>query len=164
MDGHALELDDDSFMAYLIGGFANASSIIVGKAIGGNNPFLFRRACQLSARWGFCTALLLSIGILLFGEAAVGLFTTIDEVKVTVNDYLLWMMLFPIAGFWGLQLEGIFSGATDAKSVRDSISFALLLFLLAIWLIVPHYDNQGVWFAFVLFNRPSVFLRAHHDS
>lgn len=156
---NAILLQIHYIMAYLIGGFANASSIIVGKAIGGNNPFLFKRACQLSAQWGFCTAILLSIGMLLFGEATVGLFTTIEEVRGTVNDYLLWMVLFPIAGFWGLQLEGIFSGATDAKSVRDSISFALLLFLLAIWLLVPAFQNHGIWMAFLLFSLArSLFL------
>lgn len=156
---NAILLQIHYIMAYLIGGFANASSIIVGKSIGGNNPFLFKRACQLSAQWGFCTALLLSMGMLLSGEAMVGLFTTIEEVRSAVNDYLLWMVLYPIAGFWGLQLEGIFSGAIDAKSIRDSISFALILFLVAIWLLVPAFHNHGVWMAFLLFSLArSIFL------
>jgi len=39
-------------MAYLFDGFANASSIIVGRAVGGQNVILCKRAFSLSAQWG----------------------------------------------------------------------------------------------------------------
>ncbi|WP_240390563.1 MATE family efflux transporter [Bacillus sp. Y1] len=156
---NAILLQVQYVMAYLFGGFANASSILVGRAFGGKNSSLYFRALSLSATWGFATAILLSLLTFLFGDFIVSLFTTIHEVKNTTHGFLFWMFLFPLVGFWGLQLEGIFSGATDAKSVRNSIFFALLVFLAAIVFLVPVFGNHGVWMAFILFSLSrSVFL------
>ncbi|WP_391560569.1 MATE family efflux transporter [Robertmurraya sp.] len=156
---NAILLQVQYVMAYLFGGFANASSILVGRAFGGKNSSLYFRALSLSATWGFATAILLSLLTFLFGDFIVSLFTTIHEVKNTTHGFLFWMFLFPLVGFWGLQLEGIFSGATDAKSVRNSIFIALLVFLAAIVFLVPVFGNHGVWLAFILFSLSrSVFL------
>jgi MATE family multidrug resistance protein len=155
---NAILLQIHYIIAYLFGGFANASSIMVGRAIGGANQFLYKRAFILSAQWGLASAILLSLSIFTFGENIVSLFTTITDVKAMSKDYLVWMLVFPIFGFWGLQLEGIFSGATEAKSIRDSIALALMVFLIALWLFVPKYQNHGLWIAFVLFSLSRSFF------
>ncbi|MFC0558888.1 MATE family efflux transporter [Halalkalibacter alkalisediminis] len=155
---NAILLQIHYIMAYLFGGFANASSIVVGRAIGGRNLSLYQRAFSLSAQWGFIAAIVLFLFILLFGDNIVGLFTTIMAVKEEAIELLIWMMVFPIVGFWGLQLDGIFSGATEARSIRDSMILALIVFLLAIWLFVPNYQNHGVWFSFVVFSFARSFF------
>lgn len=102
---NAILLQIHYIIAYLFGGFANASSILVGRSIGSKNRLLYKRAFYLSAQWGFSSAILLSLVILFWGQEAVALFTTIREVQVAANDQLIWMVIFPILGFWGLQLE-----------------------------------------------------------
>jgi multidrug resistance protein, MATE family len=149
---NAVLLQIHYLMAYLLGGFANASSIIVGRAIGGRDQSLYKRAISLSAQWGFLTAIVLSLFIALLGEQVVSLFTTINEVKETALDLLFWMLIFPFVGFWGLQLEGIFSGATEARFIRDSILLALVVYLLANWLFIPQLLNNGIWLAFIIFS------------
>ncbi|WP_096200361.1 MATE family efflux transporter [Bacillus sp. FJAT-45350] len=148
---NAILLQIHYIMAYMLSGFANASSIIVGRSIGAKNQSLYKRAYKLSAQWGFISAIFLSFIMIGFGESIVGLFTTIIEVRVVTVEALFWMLVYPIVGFWGLQLEGIFSGATEAGPVRDSIVLALIMFLFALWFFVPLYQNHGVWIAFVLF-------------
>lgn len=156
---NAVLLQVHYIMAYLFGGFANASSIIVGRAIGGNNKSLYNRAFSLSAQWGLISAIGLFVCIYLFGENVVSLFTTIKEVKEAATELLVWMMIFPFVGFWGLQLEGIFSGATEARFIRDSIILALIIYLFANWLFIPNYHNNGVWLSFILFSMGrSLFL------
>lgn len=156
---NAILLQIQYIMAYLFGGFANASSIMVGRAIGGNNYQLYNRAYTLSAQWGFVSAFILSLSMYMFGEYAILLFTTITSVKEIAVTLLIWIVLFPIVGFWGLQLEGIFSGATDATSIRDSITLSLFIFLIGIWLLVPTFHNHGLWISFLLFSLSrSIFL------
>lgn len=155
---NAILLQIHYIIAYLFGGFANASSILVGRAIGGGNLFLYKRALTLSAQWGLASAIFLSITVLTFGEGIIALFTTIPAVNSLSIDFLVWMVVFPIVGFWGLQLEGIFSGATEAKSIRDSIVLALIIFLLALWLLVPSYQNHGLWIAFIGFSLSRSFF------
>ncbi|WP_404428503.1 MATE family efflux transporter [Sutcliffiella horikoshii] len=155
---NAILLQIHYIIAYFIGGFANASSILTGRSIGGKDSLLFRRAINLSGIWGLGTAVILASLILFFGGNVVGLFTSITTVRDMAIDNLVWMVIFPFVGFWGLQLEGIFSGATDAKSIRDSIFLALLVFLLIIWLFEPTLQNQGIWLAFVLFSLGRSFF------
>ncbi|MCL7746634.1 MATE family efflux transporter [Halalkalibacter alkaliphilus] len=156
---NAILLQIHYIMAYLFGGFANATSILVGRAIGGKSFLLYKRAFSLSGQWGVGSAFVLFFVILLFGEPIIALFTTLLDVRLVANDLLIWLLIFPFVGFWGLQLEGIFSGATEAKSVRNSITLALIVFLLAIWLFVPIYQQHGIWLAFVLFSLArSIFL------
>ncbi|WP_394173184.1 MATE family efflux transporter [Guptibacillus hwajinpoensis] len=157
--GNAILLQIHYMMAYLLGGFANASSILVGRSIGSKNRPLYTRAFHLSALWGVGSAAFLSLLMVLWGEEIVSLFTTIGEVQTAAYDQLIWIVIFPILGFWGLQLEGLFSGATQAAPVRDSILLALLLFLPTIWLTVPILGNTGIWLSFVLFSfGRSLFL------
>ncbi|XEC93097.1 MATE family efflux transporter [Paenibacillus tarimensis] len=156
---NAILLQIHYLMAYLLSGFANASSIIVGRAIGGRNEPLYQRAFSLSAQWGVYAAIGLAICLLLFVGPFLSLFTTIDEVKSTASEYIVWMLLYPLAGFWGLQLEGIFSGATEARSIRDSIMTSLVIYLIAVWLFIPQFGNHGVWLSFILFSvSRSLFL------
>ncbi|MFZ3589936.1 MATE family efflux transporter [Bacillus sp. DJP31] len=159
---NAILLQIHYIMAYLLGGFANASSIFVGRAIGGKNEALYKRAYILSAQWGLLTVVILAFVMVVFGNELISFFTTTTTVKEASKSLLVWMVIFPIVGFWGLLLEGIFSGATEARPVRDSIFMALLLFLAAIWWLVPIYQNQGIWVAFVIFSLGrSVFLWLH---
>ncbi|ADC51552.1 DNA-damage-inducible MATE, Na+/Multidrug efflux [Alkalihalophilus pseudofirmus OF4] len=156
---NAILLQIHYLMAYLFGGFANASSILVGRAIGENNKEVYKRAYKLSAQWGISSAVIMALVMWLLGPEILSLFTTIPEVRATAHTFLIWMVLFPIVGFWGLQLEGIFSGATEAKSIRNSIFYALIVFLLVIWLLVPVFLNHGIWFAFIIFSLSrSIFL------
>lgn len=156
---NAILLQIHYVMAYFFGGFANASSIIVGRAIGAKKASLYYRAVSLSAQWGLGTAILLAVITFAFGDYMISLFTTIPDVKEATLDYLFWILLFPLVGFWGLQLEGVFSGATDAKSIRNSIFLALIVFLIAIVLTIPVFQNHGLWMAFLLFSLSrSLFL------
>ncbi|MFD2627467.1 MATE family efflux transporter [Oceanobacillus kapialis] len=156
---NAILLQIHYIIAYFFSGFANASSILIGKGIGSGNKLLYHRAYTLSASWGLGAAILSSFIIVLFGDMIVGIFTVLPEVQVTAMDYMVWMVVFPLFGFWGLQLEGIFTGATEAGYIRNAIMLALIIFLLVVWLLVPPLENHGVWLAFVLFSLGrSLFL------
>lgn len=54
--------------------------------------------------------------------------------------------MFPIVGFWGLQLQGIFSGATEVQPLRNSMVISLIVFLISYWSFIPFLGNDGLWF------------------
>lgn len=60
--------------------------------------------------------------------------------------------------FLGFAVRRDFSGATQAKFIRDSIGVALIVFLIALWLFVPRYQNHGLWIAFVVFSLSRSFF------
>ncbi|MEW9671481.1 MATE family efflux transporter [Ammoniphilus sp. 3BR4] len=139
-------------LAYFFSGIANAASILVGKAIGSRNEGLFQRTIQLTVFWSFLASGFLVAVLFLAEEPILSVFTGIEEVKVLASDYLPWLFLYAFGIFWGLQLEGIYAGATNAKPVRNSMILSLLVFLLSVWLLLPIWGNHGLWCAFVLFS------------
>lgn len=146
-------------MAYFLSGFANAGTVLVGQAVGEKNEGLYVGTVRLTAFWGGVTAILLTAIVLLFKMPLIAMFTTIVEVQQAALQYIFWIALFPPAAFWGLELYGVFVGATLAAPVRNSLVFSLITFFICLWLAVPGMGNHGIWLAFTVFSLGrSVFL------
>ena len=146
-------------MAYVFDGFANASSIFAGKAVGRMDRDLYSRTLSLSFQWSLISAALLSVGYFLLKDAILSLFTPLESVLEAAKTYDVWIALFPLAASFGLVFYGIFTGATEIGPVRNSMFLAVLVFLAAFFTAVPAFGNHGLWLAFLLFSLGrSVFL------
>lgn len=145
-------------MAYFLDGFANAIGMLVGKSYGQKNKPLYDRMVQLAAMWGAISAILLGGLVFLFGDQLLSLFTNLKDVRLAAGDYLFWVALWPIIGFWGNQLTGVFVGATTATPIRDSMVISFVIYLAALWLAVPVMGNNGLWLAFTLFTLGRTFF------
>ncbi|WDM25158.1 MATE family efflux transporter [Paenibacillus mucilaginosus] len=156
---NAILLQIHYVMAYLHDGFANASSILTGRALGERNAVLYRRAVRLGGIWSFGLSAVLTVIVLLWGSELLTLFTGMPEVLELARQYLPWLLLYPLAGFWGLQLYGVFAGATMAGPIRNSLVFSLAVFIPLLFLTVPPLGNHGLWLSFIVFTLGrSVFL------
>lgn len=138
-------------MAYALGGFGNASSILIGRAIGANNSTLFTETIKLSARWGILSGIFLSLLLFICYPFIYPLFTSIEQVIQCILQYQGWLLLFPIVGFWGIILNGVFSGATEASQIRNSMIVSMIVFIVLVYLLMPIYGNHGLWIAFTIF-------------
>ncbi|MFB5662438.1 MATE family efflux transporter [Alteribacillus sp. HJP-4] len=147
---NAVLLQIHFMMAYVFDGLANASSILSGKAVGKKDKYLFTRTMKLGALWSFAAAAVWMLIMIFGGHVIIGLFTSIASVQETALNYSIWIVFFPLTGFWGLQLYGIFTGATCTTSIRNSMIVSLLVFLGALYFWGG--DNQGLWLAFTLFS------------
>jgi MATE family multidrug resistance protein len=146
-------------MAYVFDGFANATSILVGKAVGSKDEGLYRRTLRVSCQWAVLSSILIS-GIYFIGrEHFILLFTRIPAVIELANTYSIWIILFPLSACFGLVLYGVFTGATEAVPVRNSMMMALILYLIVQFISVPIFNNHGLWLAFIMFSLGrSLFL------
>ncbi|MEW9673847.1 MATE family efflux transporter [Ammoniphilus sp. 3BR4] len=149
---NAILLQIHFIMAYFLDGIANASSILVGRSIGQKNKVLYSHTIKLSAIWSFIASMFLASIVIVAGDFIISLFTSIEEIQRVTANYLFWVTIFPFVGFWGLQLNGVFSGATEAGPIRNSLIISLLLFLLAIWMFIPQWGNHGLWLSFIVFS------------
>lgn len=146
-------------IAYFFDGFANASSIFVGKALGSKDESMFRKIMKLSFDWSIISALLLAGIYYLFSDSLILLFTGIPEVIELAEIYGDWIILFPIVASFGFIFYGIFTGATEAGFVSNSMILAFAAYLTALYVTIPTFGNHGLWFAFIIFSLGrSVFL------
>ncbi|MQR94295.1 MATE family efflux transporter [Fictibacillus phosphorivorans] len=149
-------------MAYMYDGFANASSILTGRAIGSNDKALYRSTIKLSFQWAIISSLSISSVYFVFKDRIHLLFTSLPEVLNVVGTYEAWIIIFPIVSSFGVVLHGIFVGATEASSLRNSMILALIVFLISLYLATPGLGNHGLWLAFILFSTArSLFLILH---
>jgi MATE family multidrug resistance protein len=146
-------------MAYVYDGFSNASSIFAGKAMGANDRKLYTKTLSLSSQWAVISSVLIALLYYLFSESIISIFTTIPSVIALAEAYDQWLIFFPFAASFGLILYGLFTGATETAPIRNSMVFALLVYLLALYSLVPLFGNHGLWLAFIVFSLGrSLFL------
>lgn len=156
---NAVLLQIHFIMAYFFDGLANASSIYTGRSIGMRDKALYHQTLKLSVVWGMVTSFILS-GIYLLGKKPlISLFTQSEQVVDLALKYGKWIAAFPVAASLGLVMYGVFTGATEAAPVRNSMAASLVVFLAGVFLVVPFWENHGLWLSFLLFSAGrSIFL------
>jgi len=145
-----------SLSAYLLDGYAHATEILVGRAVGAGRRDLFDRAVRLSSELSATSAAVLAGAVVFLGPFAIRLLTDLPPVRVVASAYLPWAAVYVLLSFAAFQLDGIFIGATGTRAMRNASVFSFLGFLLLSWVLVPLGGNTGLWTAFLGF----VILRA----
>lgn len=138
-------------MAYLFDGFANASSILVGKSVGANDRALYDKTLTLSRQWAVVMACVIAAGYFFFKVPILSLFTNLPQLLDVTLQYADWLVLYPFAACFGLVIYGVFTGATEIAPVRNSMLFAMILFVAVQAAVIPIWHNHGLWFAFIIY-------------
>jgi MATE family multidrug resistance protein len=138
-------------MAYFFDGFANASSILVGKAVGSNDKKLYKKTLSLSRQWSVITAFTIASTYGLFQEHIIGLFTNLPSVIELSTMYGAWLMIYPFAACFGLVIYGVFTGATEIAPVRNSMIYAMIIYIIIQITVTPIWHNHGLWLAFIVY-------------
>ncbi|QGQ47949.1 MATE family efflux transporter [Metabacillus sediminilitoris] len=138
-------------MAYFFDGFANASSILVGKAVGSNDEKLYKKTLTLSWQWSIIIALIIACAYGLFQEQIIGLFTNLPSVIELSTKYGAWLIIYPFVACFGLIIYGVFTGATEIAPVRNSMIYAMIVFIILQVTATPVWHNHGLWLAFIVY-------------
>lgn len=139
-------------MAYLFDGFANASSVFSGKAKGTQNIDLYNQTLHWSLQACLICPIILIVLWFGFDTYIIKLLTNQSEIIEICLNYQYWLIIFPIVVSGGLIYYGVFSGISYTSSIRDSMIFALALWLISQYICVPIWGNDGLWFSYILFS------------
>lgn len=146
-------------MAYFLDGFANANSILVGKAVGAKDEALYKRTLSLTGQWAIISPLFMMLIYILFKDSIIPVFTKNQNVIELASSYSIWVTIFPLAASFGLILYGVFTGATMTNPIRNSMLISLAVYIVCLFILIPMYYNHGLWLAFIVFSLGrSVFL------
>lgn len=136
--------------SYALDGFAYAAQSLVGQAVGAQAPEGLRRAVRLTALWSLGFALALMLGFGLGGEALIALMTTAQPVREMAAQYLIYMVIGPLLSVPAWLLDGVFTGATRTRDMRNMMGLSLLIYGAFVLALVPLLGNHGLWVAFVI--------------
>ena len=145
-----------SLSAYLLDGYAHATEILVGRAIGGGSGTAFDGAVRRSTVLAGASGLVLAALAWLAGPAAIALVTDLPEVRSAAATYLPYTAVYIALSFAAFQFDGIFIGATATRHMRNASVVSCLAFIVLSLATVSWAANTGLWVAFIGF----VVLRA----
>jgi len=148
---NAVLLNFITLMAFVLDGFANATEVLSGKAVGDNNRQQLKQGLLLTGFWSFVVACLFSLSYVFFGQQLISLMTTITDVQTTAINYLPWLMLMPIIAVWTYLFDGLFIGTTRSIEMRNTMLIATFCCFIPAWYLLQPLGNHGLWLALLLF-------------
>ena len=148
---NAILMHLNSIMAYALDGFAHAAEALSGSAYGASKRREFKRAVFLTSYWAAILALVITLLYWIFGSIVLALFTDIEPVLQTAQEYLPWLIIAPLLSIWSFQLDGIFIGSGYTREMRNAMVVSVVLYFLLLELLVPWLGNHGLYLSLSLF-------------
>ena len=119
--------------SYFTDGFAYAGEALTGRFIGCRDSDGFKNTVKWVFIWSMGIAVIFIAIYAAAGDWLLGIMTSDNEVKDMSHHYLLWLMLMPVAGCAAFTWDGIYIGATAARTMRNAMLLAIIAFF-AIWI------------------------------
>ncbi|QIZ78397.1 MATE family efflux transporter DinF [Ferrimonas lipolytica] len=134
-------------IAYALDGFAYSAEAQVGQAIGADDKPEAQRVVSLCWVWSGVTAVAFSGVFLCAGDNLIGLLTDLPSVQSNAQQYLPWLVLYPLVSFTCFLFDGVYIGAAKGRAMRNSMLLSASGFFL-FWWLTQSWHNHGLWFAF----------------
>ncbi|MCD4772102.1 MAG: MATE family efflux transporter [Bacteroidales bacterium] len=138
--------------SFFIDGFAYAAESLVGKYYGAGDKLNLKLVVKKLFLWGFHISIPFTLVYLILGKSFLNVFTNNNEVISETAPYLFWIAIVPLVTFAAFLWDGIYTGATATKAMRNSMIIAtLIVYLPATYLLTHLMGNHGMWLALMLF-------------
>ena len=108
----------------------------------GQRPTLYDKTLTLSRQWAVVMACHCA-AYFLFKVPILSLFTNFPQLLDVTLQYADWLVLYPFAACFGLVIYGVFTGATEIAPVRNSMLFAMILFMAVQTAVTPIWHNEN---------------------
>jgi multidrug resistance protein, MATE family len=135
---------------YFLDGFATAAETLCGQSIGARNERSFRRAIVLSLGWSLGFGLAVSAIFLAGGGLFIDFVSTSPDVRAYAREYLVFAAVTPLAGAAAFAFDGIYTGATWTRSMRDLMLIAFAAYCIVL-LAMGGLGNTALWIALLIF-------------
>lgn len=139
-----------TFMAYVLDGFANATEVMTGKAVGSKDKDMLKTSLVMNGQWALAVAALFSLVYGLFHQQIVSMLTDISAVATLAEQYSIWIIIAPLLAVWSYLFDGLFVGATLGKEMRNAMLFSVFVCFLPSWYFFQEYGNHGLWAALMV--------------
>ena len=118
--------------SYFTDGFAFAGEALTGKFVGW--PQMVRRTVDYTFGWSMGIGIIFVFIYAVFGMSMVRLLTSDGIVVEATRAFMPWLVLFPLVSCPAFTWDGIYTGATATKAMRDSNIGCVFAFF-AVWLL-----------------------------
>ena len=149
---NALLLQFFMFYSFFMDGFAYAAEALTGRYIGEQNLENLKSSVKVTFLWGVAISLPFTMLYITVPDFILGLLTNDSSIIELSHQYLLWIAIIPILTFASFLWDGVYTGATAVKEIRNTMLISgFVIFLPIYYLLLPSMGNHALWLAFSLF-------------
>jgi len=135
------------FTSFALDGVAHAAEAILGESVGRKDRAAFVHDMRVVFLWSGVVGLINILIYIAAGPTIIALMTGIPEVRAAAANYLWWPTLMPLASVWAYTYDGVYLAATRTRIMRNTMIASFMVFLAALYLLVPLLGNAGLWIA-----------------
>ncbi len=135
--------------AFVLDAYAFVAETEVGRAVGAKSVPRLRRAIRLTSEFAVASGFAFMLVTLLLGPLALEAWIADEAARASAMTYLPYTAVIPFLGSFAWQLDGIFIGATRARSMRNAALAAVVLYLGVDAVLTPQLGAHGAWIAFL---------------
>lgn len=142
--------------SYFVDGFAYAGEALVGKYMGRNQQSEINNqdnvqiphVVRLLFAWSLGVGLLFTVIFALWSSGFYLTMTSDATVLARLADYTPWLIAMPIVSTLAFMWDGVYTGATAGKHIRNAMIYAALAFLIAYLTTYWWLGIQGLYIAY----------------
>ncbi len=138
--------------AFALDGLAHAAEAMAGEALGARDQDRFLSIIRLANLQGMIAAAGFALVYLIAGQVFTRLLTDLTEVQTLVASLTPLLVALPLCSASAFILDGIYTGATWSRQMRDSMALSCFLVFVPVWYLTQSSSIAGLWLAFLLFN------------
>ncbi len=135
--------------SYFCDGFAYAAEAMVGRFVGEKSPMLLRSTVRAVHLWGAIIGTVFTLLFIFQSAGMIGLISDDPVVLETAKPYYIWLMVMPYLSSLAFLWDGVFTGATDGKVMRNSMLGSVVCFLGVYWLGHESYGINALYAAYM---------------
>ena len=135
--------------SYFCDGFAYAAEAMVGRFVGEKNPTLIRMTVREVHLWGVVIGTVFTLLFIFRSDDMIGLISDDASVLTTAQPYYIWLMVMPYLSSLAFLWDGVFTGATDGKTMRNSMIGSVVFFVLVYWVGHGYYGMHALYAAYM---------------
>ncbi|MAJ85513.1 MAG: MATE family efflux transporter [Candidatus Pelagibacter sp.] len=136
--------------SFFLDAFAYSTEGVIGYAVGKKSEKTFLNTVTNSIQLSFFTGIIIGVIYIFFSKEIVNLITNLDVIRLNTYEYIFWLVLIPPIASICYQLDGIFIGATETKSMRNCMIISVLTYIFISLIFLDAFDNHGIWISLII--------------
>jgi len=150
LSANAILVEISLFMAMFLDALANATESLVGQAYVNEDKVIFKEVIVKTLIQCILFTLFFVVLYVIFKNQIVGLFTSIESIKVEIDKYIIFSILLPIVASVSFWIDGVFVGMLKTVAMRNAMILSSIVYVVSVFLFFG-LGNYGLWVALIIF-------------
>jgi multidrug resistance protein, MATE family len=138
-------------LAYVLGGFGQVVSTLVGHAVGAHDGVTLRNAIRRTFVVALASGAVLCVASVLAGPVLIDVLTDIEGIRDEARRYLPYVAALAVLSVGAFQFDGTAIGATRTAMLRNALIASMAVYGVLHLTLPGLIGNHGTWVAFTAF-------------